>query len=389
MTQEVRFHGFAVTLFFMGLIFLIVDIATGGLAYFLAIPFFYNWWLGNYSFQEVRIEFSVEWKEYLIRILLIAVLNLVTFGLFYPWGECWKWRFLASSARWNNEPLEFTGSAVGYLFRLLLQFIVGAPAMAAAVFVAGLLATPFESFPAVQLGILLVIPGLTLALTLPFVRLIMKRWWWGNLVVGGKPVRLNGNGWDYTRFCLFHLIICILTLGLYAPFFFTANERWLAARMVHGGMDDSDAKPAPSRLYGIGCLVLILLLGGAGFFLYQNPYNWDIDSGKRALAPVLEKANELKNRLEEKFGSEPPLPETGEKPSTPPSWEEPPPSSGDETPRPSVEKPTPQPPSGDKSPSQSRPQKVFKWKDENGATHFTDDPGRIPEQYRDQVDMME
>lgn len=381
MTREVRFHGFALTLLVMGLLFLIVNAATAGIAYFFAIPFFYDWWLGNYSIRETRIEFSIRWGDYLVRILIIAVLNFITFGLFYPWGECWKWRILASCARWNTETLEFTGSGVGFLFRMLLQFIVGGPVLAAAVFIATLLAAPFEYVPAVQFGILILIPGITLALTLPFVRLIMERWWWRNLIVGGKPVYLNGNGWDYTRFCLFHLFPTLLTLGLYLPFFFTANERWQAARMVHSGMDDFHGKPSSSRPLAIGCIVPILLVGGGIFLLYQNPFQWDLGSGKRFISPMIKKAGELKTVLEEKIRGERPLPETEEKRPAPARKDHPAPP-GDEAPD---EAP---PPSEEKAP-QSGPQKIFKWKDENGVTHFTQDPALIPERYRDRAVIVE
>ncbi len=374
--QDVRFHGFAVTLLVMGLLFLIVNVASGGIAYFLAIPFFFDWWLGNYSIQNVRIQFSIRWGDYLIRILIITVLNLITFGLYYPWGECWKWRILASCARWNNEPLEFTGSGIGFLFCMLLQFIVGGSAMAAAVIFATLLASPFESVPLIQFGIIILIPGTALALTLPFVRLIMERWWWRNLIVGGQPVRLYGNGWDYTRFCLFPLLLSLLTLGLYLPFFFAANERWLAARMVHSGKDAFHGKSSLARSCGIGFIVLILLAGGAIFLFYQNPFQWDLDSGKRLISPIIEKAGELKTLLEEKTrGEQRPAP-TRKDPV--PTRKDPAPS-GDEAPT----------SSGEKAPPQSGSQQVFKWKDENGVTHFTDDPTHIPERYRNRVDPVE
>jgi uncharacterized membrane protein YjgN (DUF898 family) len=335
--------------------FLIVGLLTS-LTFGLYLPFAFlqlrTWYLENIEIDGVRLHYQGDTVEYLREVALRFVLTIVTLGLYAPWAYDKVEEWIVAHTTWKGQPCRHEGDV-----------LIGVFVWTAFVLIA--VVTLFIGAAWGYVGLLL-----------PFTR--------SQRVVGGLRWRFRGSAIEYFVFFLIHhVVLFALTLGLYAPFGFCAQERWVAARTSLRPAEEG--RTFAMWMRGLAALVLAapLIFGGAAILgVLPGVENARARAETVVNAVAAAASSLLHTKPDEAPAPAPPLgTPTGITAPAPPSTHLPPPLDGTTVPPETPPLGTP-PPSG-VTPTGWKPNLrevggMWTWEARDGTTHIVTSPEAIP-----------
>ena len=199
-------------------------------------------------------------------------LTLATLGLYFFWGKVRIRRYFWGQAEVAGDRFAFHGTGR----ELLLGWLKAAPVLALVLWGPGLLDLAWNE-PNAGLygaGVALCVLGVLWPLAeVGASRYRLSRTSW-------RAVRFSfkGAAWPYMKLWLGGMILWILTLGLWAPFFHTARRRYMVDNMRFGDARfECDISGKDLFSYYLVSWVLFLPTAGASYFWYKalaERYYW-------------------------------------------------------------------------------------------------------------------
>lgn len=189
--------------------------------------------LASMSLGDENFETHIRLKEFIWPLAGDAALSVVTLGIYLPWMITRMVRRLIDNTSLGVNFFAFKGRG-GTLFSLLtLCLVLPIAALSAVAYLKGysptvMAMTDPNRFYIFMLGIELLV--IIIAAMAQF--FVIK--WIANLTYGSRLVRVSARAFQSTMFVLGQILLCLLTLGLYAPAAYMRIYGYYARRMVVG-----------------------------------------------------------------------------------------------------------------------------------------------------------
>lgn len=206
--------------------------------------------------------------ELFLLILKNGFLTLFTLGIYSAWGKAALYRFFYSNTEFAGHRFRFTGTGKEILIGMLkAALLIGALIASAAALnfaLAAVLPKEFAGF----IFALVIYAGMTLFSA--FALFASTRYRLSRARYRGLAFRLEGSAWDFAQSTFVKVLLCIPTLGFYAPVLLHHIKSRLFNQMRYGNL--KFAWDAPVKEYWVLCVkgyFLSLFTLGIYYFFWK------------------------------------------------------------------------------------------------------------------------
>jgi uncharacterized membrane protein YjgN (DUF898 family) len=193
--------------------------------------------LSRTSWRGIRFSFRGPAVEFLRIFIVGSLLSLLTFGLYYPFFEAQRYRFMTVNAYFGSRRFGFDGRSQDLLVLYLLAVLVaGVSVLVTSVVVAAIAAvlaaaasalspdSPLHALPVYVFLLPLFLP--TLGAVWAWFSARKLRYFWDHTVFGDARFRSTVTGRALFRLRLVNLVLLVLTLGLAWPWVTVRSARF-------------------------------------------------------------------------------------------------------------------------------------------------------------------
>jgi len=193
--------------------------------------------LSRTSWRGIRFSFRGPAVEFLRIFIVGSLLSLLTLGLYYPFFEAQRYRFMTVNAYFGTRRFGFDGRSQDLLVLYLLAVLVaGVSVLVTSVVVAAIAAvlaaaasalspdSPLHALPVYVLLFPLFLP--TLGAVWAWFSAKKLRYFWDHTVFGDARFRSTVTGRALFRLRLVNLVLLVLTLGLAWPWVTVRSTRF-------------------------------------------------------------------------------------------------------------------------------------------------------------------
>jgi uncharacterized membrane protein YjgN (DUF898 family) len=193
--------------------------------------------LSRTSWRGIRFSFRGPAVEFLRIFIVGSLLSLLTVGLYYPFFEAQRYRFMTVNAYFGSRRFGFDGRSQDLLVLYLLAVLVaGVSILVTSVVVAAIAAvlaaaasalspdSPLHALPVYVFLLPLFLP--TLGAVWAWFSAKKLRYFWDHTVFGDARFRSTVTGRALFRLRLVNLVLLVLTLGLAWPWVTVRSARF-------------------------------------------------------------------------------------------------------------------------------------------------------------------
>ncbi len=223
--------------------------------------------------RNYQFEFFGKGSEYFAILIVNWLLTLITLGFYYPWARAKKLRYIYGQTALNNERFHFSGTGkemfIGFIKILLFYIAI----MAIYMLIAIVAKSPILAVVFLYLALIAIIP---------FAIHGSLRYRMSRTSYRGIRFGYRGDRHLFVKNFFQDLLITILTLGLYAPWFQMNIRKYTHQHIRYGEVEFSNnASGLDWFLLNLkGYLFTIITFGIYGFWWQSEIFAFYIDKMK-------------------------------------------------------------------------------------------------------------
>ncbi|GBF51521.1 hypothetical protein LPTSP4_30590 [Leptospira ryugenii] len=178
-----------------------------------------------------RLEYKGKGEDLLLIFLKNIFLTIVTLGIYSFWAKTNVQKYNAQNLYWAGEAFAFHGSGKERLLGFLKALVILAVAGLVIVAISSLLALvhPFAQLFGTYLLIVFFLIGLN-----PFIIVGNKRYFTSRSSYRNVRFGFSGKALDIIKIYALGILLCILTLGIYYPWFYAKKESYIGSKTRYG-----------------------------------------------------------------------------------------------------------------------------------------------------------
>lgn len=221
--------------------------------------------LSRTSLGTIRFSFRGHVKEYMKIWALGTVLTLLTAGIYYPFFENARRKFLVAHTYFGNRPFTYSGTGSGLLriyakalafSTLIVVTLIGASAGPESL--SGLAQWPSDGWRNLIFNSMFITGLLTLLLPWFYLQAAKQRYQWNHSDFGDAHFQFSASTWNVMELRMTNFFMLILTFGLAWPWVQVRNLQFLYYHLTLQGPLDfhrieqeaMDASPTGEELAG-------------------------------------------------------------------------------------------------------------------------------------------
>lgn len=167
---------------------------------------------------------------YAASYLATSLMTVLTFGLASPWRQCWLQRYFLNDARLGAHRLQFQSQPRGLFARFAVVWVTGFAAYGTFVAMVGLIAgskilhalhdrawPSFSTSEWLWMALSAAAAGFVFACVHAWYKHAVLTHTIAGLYIDGRPMRLEGNTWDFAKLTLSNGLLKLMSLGFLSP----------------------------------------------------------------------------------------------------------------------------------------------------------------------------